>query len=74
MKPFVAIGVIEVPVRVDEVRDGVIAELASSALLIWDRDTLNACIDEDFAVRAGQDGDIAAGSLERADTVPQLVV
>src|ERR1700722_4740217 len=72
MQPFVAGGVIEVPMRIDQVRDGIGAEIRQSLSELRARRTY-AAIDEHFAVRPGQNGDVAAGALEHADVVPQLV-
>jgi len=72
MQPVVAAGVIEMPVRVDEMGDGIGAEVGEGLgdLRTRSRDT---GIDEEFAIGARQDGNVAAGALENADIVSQLV-
>ena len=72
MKPFVAIGVIEVPVRVHEMSDRVGAKAGKGPSSIGSA-TRNTRVDEDFAVRAGEDRDVPAGAFQHADVVPQLV-
>src|ERR1700730_4041903 len=70
--PCVAGGMIEMPVRVDQVRDGIGAETGKSLGDLRTR-YANTGIDKHFAIGAGQDGDVSAGALEYADIVSQLV-
>src|ERR1700731_2208574 len=72
IQPYVAVGMIEMPVRVDQVRDGIGAKIGKSSGDLRTRYT-NTGIDKHFAVGAGQDGDVSAGALEYADVVSQLV-
>src|ERR1700751_2883268 len=68
VQPFVARGMIEVPVRIDQVRDGIGAEIRKSFADLGARRT-DAAIDEYFAIRSGQNGDVAAGTIENADII-----
>ena len=72
IQPYVAVGMIEMPARVDQVRDGIGAKTGKS---FGDLRTqyANTGIDKHFAIGAGQDGDVSAGALEYADIVSQLV-
>ena len=72
VQPFVAIGMIEVPVRVDEMGDGIGAESGKSFSDLRARHA-DAGIDKHLAVRARQHGDVAAGAFEHADIVSELV-
>jgi hypothetical protein len=63
---------IEMPVRVDQVRDGIGAKTGKSFGDLRTR-YANTGIDKHFAVGAGQDGDVSAGAFEHADIVSQLV-
>ena len=72
MQPLVAVGMVEMPVRVDEVRDGIGAEVGKRLGDLRAR-YADAGVDEHFAVRTGQDGDVSAGAFEHADIVSQLV-
>jgi hypothetical protein len=72
MQPVIAVGVIEVPVRVDEVRDRFGAEIGECLGELGTRHA-DAGIDQYFAVRSGEDGDVAAGALQHADVVSQPV-
>jgi hypothetical protein len=60
---------IEMPMRVDQVRDGIGTEVRQSFGELGTR-RANAAIDEHFAIRPGQNGDVAAGALKHADTIP----
>ena len=62
MKPLVAIGVIEVPVRVHEVGDGVGAKIGKSLRQLGPRHG-NTPVDQDFAVRASEYCDVPARTL-----------
>jgi hypothetical protein len=72
MKPFVAIGVIEMPMRIDQMGDGVNAKIGKGPGHLGPRHG-NARVDEDFAVRAGKDRNVPAGAFQHADVVPQFV-
>ncbi len=72
IQPYVAVGMIEMPVRVDQVRDGIGAKTGKSSGDLRTRNA-NTGIDKQFAIGAGQDGDVSAGALEYADVVSQLV-
>ena len=63
---------IEMPVRVDKVRDRIGAKTGKSFGDLRTR-YANTGIDKHFAIRAGQDGDVSAGALKYADIVSQLV-
>jgi hypothetical protein len=60
---------IEMPMRVDQVRDGIGAEIRQSFGELGTRRT-DATIDEHFAIRPGQNGDVPAGALKHADIIP----
>src|ERR1700730_19240722 len=72
MQPIVAVAWIEVPVRVDEVRDRIGAESGERLGELGTR-YADAGIDEDLAIHSRQHGDVAAGALEHADIVSQLI-
>jgi hypothetical protein len=72
MQPCVAIGMIEVPMGVDQVRDLLVSEPIERFGELRAR-YADAGIDHDLAILAGENGDIAAGSLEYADVVSQSV-
>src|SRR5438445_2388319 len=72
MQPRVAVGMVEVPMGIDEVRDRVSTELRKSLGDLRAR-YADPGIDEHLAIRARQDGDVSAGALEDADIVSQLV-
>src|SRR4026208_1659181 len=59
MKPFVTVGVIEVPMRVNQVLDRIAAErierIGDSSSGAWDTG-----IDEKFSIAAGEHGNISA--------------
>jgi hypothetical protein len=63
---------IEVPMCVDEVGDGVGAEAGKRLGELRPRHA-DAGIDQNFAVRAGQDRDVSAGAFEHAYIVAQSV-
>jgi hypothetical protein len=72
MQPFVAVGMVEVPMGVDQMGDGIGPEVGERLgdLRAGDADT---AIDQHLAVRAGEHRDVTAGALEYADIVSQLV-
>jgi hypothetical protein len=72
MKPFVAVGMIEVPVRVDEVRDGVGSETSERLLELRTRYT-DSGIDQHFAVGPSQHSNVSARALKHADVKRVLV-
>jgi hypothetical protein len=59
---------IEVPVRIDQVRDGIGAEIRQGFGDLGARRT-DAAIDEHFAIWPGQNGDVAARALKNADII-----
>src|SRR5262245_4883626 len=61
---------VEMPMGADEMPDGVGAQACKSPGNPWARDG-DAGIDEQLAVRSGQDGNIAAGAFEDADITAQ---
>ena len=63
---------IEMPMRVDEVRDRICGEIGQHLyhLLAGDADS---GIDKHFAFRSCKDHNISAGAFEHADVVAQLV-
>src|SRR5262245_30159372 len=63
---------VEVPVRVDQVRDRIVAE-AAGRLENPQARRRDARIDEDLAIRAGQHGNVPAGPFENGDITPQLM-
>jgi hypothetical protein len=72
MQPRIAVGMIEMPMRVDEVGNGLVAERGER--FGYPRPgNADAGVDHHLAVGAGQHRDVAAGSLQRADVVAQLV-
>ena len=57
--PFVAVGVVEVPMRVDEVPDRIVAETCERLQHARLR-RRDAGIDKELSVRSGKDADVAA--------------
>ena len=72
IQPCIAVGVVEVPVRVDQVRDRIGAEIGERLGHLRARDG-DAGVHEHLAVGAGQDRDVSTGPFEHADVVAQLV-
>ena len=72
IQPLIAVRVIEVPVRVDQVLDRIVAE-AIGCFQNARAGCGDSGIDEHLAVDACQDSDVAAGALEDADVAAQLV-
>ena len=62
VQPCVAVGMVEVPVGVYQVPGRIAAEAVGRLEDSWAR-CCNSSIDEDLAVAAGQDRDVAAGAL-----------
>ncbi|MEJ0016946.1 MAG: hypothetical protein WDN25_10320 [Acetobacteraceae bacterium] len=69
--PGIAVGVVEVPVRVDQPRDRIGAEFRQRALDIAPRRG-DAGIHQQLAIGARQHGDVAARALQHADRAAQL--
>ena len=72
VQPLIAVGMIEVPMRVDQMLDRIGAE----AVCGFENPRAgrgDPGVDEHLAVAAGQDGDVAARALENADIAAQLV-
>ena len=70
MQPFIAIGVVEVPVRVDKVRDRIGANARKSVGNLW------ACpgktgVDEELAVATGEYSDVAPSTQQDAYIAPK---
>ena len=68
MQPFIAAGVIEVPMRVDQMRDGIGAEIGEGFLHLRARHA-DAGVNQHLAIGPGQDGNVAAGAFQNADIV-----
>lgn len=66
VQPGVAVGVVEVPMGVDQVPDRVGAERREGRGDLALRDA-DSSVDEELAVRAGQDGHVPARAGEDAD-------
>src|SRR6266478_4402406 len=71
-QPFVAVAMTELPVGVDEMRDGLGAEFRQRLGNLRPRHT-DAGIDQHFAIAAGEDGDVSSRALKYADVVPQFM-
>ena len=71
MQPFVAVGVIEVPMRVNQVLDRIAAEgierIGDPSSGAWDTG-----IDEKFSIAAGEHCNISARTFKNADIAAQL--
>ena len=72
MQPFIAVGVIEMPMGVDQVLDRIGAEFACG---LQDPRTRrgDSSVDEHLAVGTGEDRDVAARALEDADVATKLM-
>ena len=70
--PGVAVGVIEMPVGIDEMGHGLWGEGGERLRHLGARHA-DACIDHDEAVLAAKYRDVAAGAFEDGDVIPQLV-
>src|SRR4029453_19443196 len=70
MQPFVAVGMIEMPVRVDQMRHGAGTKLGGR---LGDLRTPHAdpCIDEDLSLRTRKNGNVASRAFKNADAVSQ---
>src|SRR6516225_11240909 len=71
MQPFVPVGVIEVPMRVNQMFDRIVAK-TRQRFSYPSPCARNAGIDEEFPVAAGKHGDVSAGSFENVDVAAQL--
>jgi hypothetical protein len=65
VQPFVAVGVVEVPVRVDEVLDGIGGNRCKRVDDLWTR-TGKAGVDEELTVATGMNGNISASAHQDA--------
>src|SRR6516162_4335121 len=72
VQPCIAIRVIEMPVRIDQVRDRIPAKAVGSFQDSPARRS-DSCINENLAVTAGQDSDIAPRSLKYTNPATQPV-
>src|SRR5260370_592172 len=72
MQPFVAVGMVEVPVRIDEMGDRIGAEGIKRLTHLRARHA-DPGIDEHLAIGSCEDGNVAAGAFEDPDIVSQLV-
>src|SRR5882762_6516964 len=72
MQPVIAVGMVEVPMRVDEMGNGIGAETVKRLGELRSRYT-DTGIDQHLPVGSSEDGNIAAGAFEHADIVSQLV-
>src|SRR5579864_5266043 len=70
VQPIVAAGVIEVPVRVDELLDGVRIDAGKSRRNVRPRGE-DFGIDEKLSVRAGKNCDVSTGAKQDADIAPK---
>src|SRR5215472_2561115 len=71
MQPLVSVSVIEVPVRVDQMFDWIVAQTRQR----FSDPRLGArypSIHENLAIGAGEDSNISAGTFEDADVAAQL--
>jgi hypothetical protein len=68
--PIVAAGVIEVPVRVDELLDGVRTDTGESRRNVRPRGD-DFGIDEKLSVLASKNGDVSTGAKQDADIAPK---
>ncbi len=72
MDPLVAAGVVEVPVGVDELFDGIGVDAGEGFFDVWTGgDDLG--IDEQLSVRAGQDGDVSTSAQEDTDVAAEVL-
>ena len=71
MHGFVSIGVVEMPVRVDQDLQRSSAEAVHGLLDLW-RDGGEARIHENFSIRAAQDHHVSTGAGKQIDIVAEL--
>jgi hypothetical protein len=72
MQPFVAVGVVEVPVCVDEVPDGIGAKRRKRVIDLW-TGAGKASVDEELTVATGEDRDISASAHQDAYVAPKFL-
>src|SRR6516225_3829230 len=72
IQPFVAVSVVEMPVRIDQVRDWITAKVVGGFQNSPARRG-DTSIDEHLAVCAGQNSDVAARALKSANVTPQFM-
>ena len=61
VQPFVAAGVVKMPVSVDELFDGVRVDAREGLRDVWARGD-DCRIDKEFSAGAGEDGDVSASA------------
>jgi hypothetical protein len=71
VQPFVAVGVIEMPMAIDQVFNGVGTETGEGFLYSFARSG-DASFDEEFAVGACENCDVAARAFQDADIPAKL--
>ncbi len=72
MEPLVAVRMIEMPVGVNKMCDGLGTEFCQRLGNLRPRHA-DAGIDQHFAIAAGEDGDVSSRALKYADVVPQFM-
>jgi hypothetical protein len=70
--PFIAVGVVEVPMRVDELSDRLAAKRAQRLFYPWAR-VGQAGIHQQLTVRSAEHGNVAARSFKHANLAAQAV-
>ena len=70
MKPFVAVGVIEMPMRIDQMLNRIALRLASASVIAVV--TQYAGIDKKFSVAAGEHGNISTRTFKHTDIATKL--
>ena len=72
VEPGIPIGMVEVPMAVDQMADRVSAQRRERLGKLWPRHA-DTRIDQHLAVWAGDDADVAARPLEHGDVVSELM-
>ena len=72
VQPLVTIRVVEMPVSIDELLDGIGADRSESLGKLRTR-TGEACIDQQLSVRTWQNRDISTGAHQDADVAAQFL-
>ena len=72
IQPCIAVGMVEMPMRVDEMRNRLGAEFGKSPDDLGAR-YADTGIDEHLAIRAGQHSDVSPRAFKHADIISQLV-
>jgi hypothetical protein len=72
VQPFVAIGMVKVPMRVDEVRDGLGTNPGESVSNLW-ASTGKAGIDQQFTVSTGKNRDVPTDPQQNAYIAAELL-